>query len=481
MSDPGTIWVLLACYVTDYRDRCNTRLVCRAAATALTRPRHSQYFYNLDDPDNLAEQCRGSRSWALDAPKGKKRFVVATALALQRLLLSLPPLDRNFYEIVSTPVCRSGTLGATAACRPYADVEFERSGMTTTKTDLEVTQHVVRGFIEHVRARSSIHVARVKVFVMVSSNDKKYSIHIVLHIHDRDGNEIRFRNCMHIGAIVRHWEVLCRDRTDCADMYWTNKHGELEFLVDKGVYTIRRQIRLVHNTKKDHGRWLVPIDWHTGETVDIDHNSWHDYVIQDHRPGTSEAWDGSAAVLAEATETDGSPPRATSTFWGAKVERAEPADLRLARWQHTQHAKRYGYNKRAAEPTTLAEHTARLAKRQRTPHASSLPDDGRKTLEQACVTWVARHTSNPAAYTVRRDPQTCTIATVGSHECRIRGAPHASNHIYFVANLCYESISQKCHDGHCEGKRDIQELSPELEKHMRIATQFEAAIKLFFM
>jgi len=438
----------------------------------------TKLYWNLDEPDWLSEGCRGMRAWAIDAPNGKKQYFSASERGVQRLLLRTPRADRNIFEILSTPVCRSGTAGVLAACRPYLDAEFDRVGYSTTLTDLEITQRLVREFIRTTRACISVQCTRVKAYIMESSNTTKYSIHIVLHMFDREGNEIRIKNCMHVGAIVRHWELGSRDSSD---LYWTDKHGATVFIPDIGVYTIRRQIRLVQNTKKGQERWLVPIDLETGAEIELDATTWSNYLIQDHSAGTSQQWDAARnVVVAVVTEPDGSSPRATSAVWGPKVERRETAEQRLDKFERTQHQKRYG-NAPAKRPATLAEHNEQAAKRQRVPRQPRTPNDGRRTLEQACVGWVARHTSNPSAYSVRRDGPACTIATVGSHECRIRGNPHASNHIYFVANLRYKSVSQKCHDGQCEGKRAIQELTPELNQHMRIATQFSAAIKQFFM
>lgn len=187
------------------------------------------------------------------ARQGAKSYMVAALMIFWRYYCALEPYMRVFYETISEDV----------PCHIHMDVEFLRD----TNKGLEDSV-VVECLMEELFAflEQSLEIARegVRVVDLDSCSPKKFSHHYVVKL-PRGG---AVRNNYHVGALIRNMQLNTfyrgHTRENSPLWVWDRKeknftdHDTKVFVVDMGIYTMRRQFRLCYSTKKGENRFLVP-------------------------------------------------------------------------------------------------------------------------------------------------------------------------------------------------------------------------------
>ena len=171
---------------------------------------------------------------------GKRRFLAWKGELSEFVAkyLSIPPLERHFYEII-----RHGS-----PCRVYFDLEFATECNKDADGD-QMTAHLVSCVVEELKQVYGVCVDSKNFIILDSTTPSKYSKHVVLN-HPA----AVFLDNSHAGAFAR----CCVDRG--GKKLWVRKKESDETccFVDLAVYTKNRAFRMYLSSKQGRAAVLEP-------------------------------------------------------------------------------------------------------------------------------------------------------------------------------------------------------------------------------
>lgn len=443
------------------------RLLCKKYAAAIHIPKTLVTFYTIEDAVAYAKKCKGLRVWGKDKYKIDKKtktccFYVGTMSSMVMTLryLSVRKLERCYYEIIHVS---GDNLQSETGTRAYLDLEYDRNISTHTIPDSSVISEVVRDFIPYLRSELESYMKdhmkdrlsgdtedtgdtgniHIKSAVLTAHSDQKFSAHVIFRVYI-DNVEVMFQSVYCVGAIFRKWEY-AREEKD-PYYYHCQSSGKKSFIADCGVYTKRRQFRMLNNTKLGQNRYLVSSN---------DKMEYVGAAIQDHDFGTSRKFDVNPPVLISVTEADGREAVQTSSLWGDFI---------------SIHTLKRG--PQVLGSITRTDGSKRLKQR----HDIS-DEDG--SLLAECIRWIENLEpgSKIRNYHNRRNTNNFIYFESTSKVCRIAKREHKGNHVYWGIRLGDTIATQYCRDEVCGARNGKQvELSDDLKKHMVLAKSFEMMV-----
>ena len=288
---------------------------------------------------------------------------------------------------------------------------------------------MVKSFREAV-VRELPEVVLKRLAVLESSDNTKFSNHLVAHLEHKDGRagvELFVGNPYQAGAFVRRWEYperLYRDHPDLIVFSKPHKGKEdeplkEEFLVDASVYNKHRQFRLPCHCKLHSSRFLK-----LNGRMNLSYEAWLGCLAQQHtrnHPGTPRL-----TVL----EGDGTRAESKNFLYGTE------ADLNRKRKHNIPGV------------TSFLQQEAPLQRRRTaldTESASPLHSHVR-TLADLCAQWADKRTHDGGCQARSGRAESLLVSCPRTRMCRLKGSEHANNKIFFVFNIKSKTIMQGCNN-----------------------------------
>lgn len=263
-------------------------------------------FYLIKDAVSLSERNGKLPIFSCDKPnskiKGAKLFYTASYERFWMFYSMLKDTERCFYETL-LPDLLSHLYADIEGCKiTNKDVDFE-------KLYLELIENLKTFMIKIL----GIDENDIRIIELDSSTDKKFSKHCIIKIKD-----CYFKNNFHCGAFMRRFQKsIIEDhglpQEDNKYFIWSDKEKDFEdktlkiFFVDLGVYTLRRQFRLLGSSKRSEVRRYM---WLKDKKNQLVKEDFFDCLIQ-YVPPKSKIKN-----IYEVMEIDGSEPysRSLKTF-----------------------------------------------------------------------------------------------------------------------------------------------------------------------
>ncbi|KAI9138460.1 hypothetical protein BKA69DRAFT_1127308 [Paraphysoderma sedebokerense] len=177
---------------------------------------------------------------------GKRKFLVTTYSTFWERYSQYPKHERHFYEVIQEG----------SPCRLYFDLEFLKSCNPNANGD-EMTQIFKKIVCLEILKRFGIIVTSKEIVELDSTNDKKFSRHLIFHLK----NAV-FRDNASCGVFVSE---LCdklrnklelstkdnrnQDVQETTTLFVTNEKGQIGLFVDEGVYSRNRNFRIYLSCK----------------------------------------------------------------------------------------------------------------------------------------------------------------------------------------------------------------------------------------
>jgi hypothetical protein len=357
-----------------------------------------------------------ARDKLLSDGKLVKQFVKGTPEEIRRATARLhESKEADFYEMILTP-----DMIDDAACRFFLDMEYVR----TLNPDAPSDEDLLGELLPKIRTYIKKLISRVDTMhtqVLTAHSDSKFSVHVIIRLFDKDGDEIWFADNYSVGAVVRRFEYDVM-RKELSHLYFkAEKHKNEEehrykCVIDPGVNTANRQFRLVGNGKQGNDRPLLL----NGEPL-VSAEVWRSLMIQD--------YEVSKKLCISISEMDGSPAGGTSKFYedGSVVTK-----------------------KRVAPGVPV-----RTQKRRRVETG---------TVGQSVVDWLSKKFPGVRIYIQDMDEDTVTLFT-DSTECPFRGQAHKSNKTFFWCKITQDvqKVTQDCFDEDCRALENGYRKNPPKE------------------
>jgi hypothetical protein len=202
---------------------------------------------------------------------GAKKFFSCSYSTFFSYYKKLPEKSRCFYE----------TILPDLPSHLYIDIEGCINKNPKVNFD-ELFKKIMNELYEFIIMNLKLPADSTKftIYILNSSKSTKYSKHLVIHITDVETKQCyRFKNNYHCGALMRHFHAYMLEKYGPVDQnkfyIWPSedtKNDKLkQFFIDLGVYTKRRQFRLMGSSKFtniDSKRRVLKLEkvqkWHNG-------------------------------------------------------------------------------------------------------------------------------------------------------------------------------------------------------------------------
>jgi hypothetical protein len=257
-----------------------------------------QKFYLIKDAVLLSDKTGNLPIFSLDKAnsklKGAKVFYCSSYSQFWTYYNNLSEQERCFYE----------TLLPNQLCHLYMDIE----GICATNPNVKF-EDLYKSLINELRMFLRLFLdsesqLNIGIIELDSSTSKKFSKHCIIKIQN-----CYFKNNYHCGALMRQFQKRMLEKhgmpTKGNPFYiWSEKETEFKdlskkiFFVDLGVYTLRRQFRLLGSSKRCVPRRPL----YLGTNKKLTKNDFFDCLIQ-YVPDTS-----SIHRVFHIKEPDGSEP-----------------------------------------------------------------------------------------------------------------------------------------------------------------------------
>ena len=232
-------------------------------------------FYLIKDAVNLSEKNGKLPIFSCDKPKskikGSKLFYTSSYERFWIYYELMTPDERCFYE----------TLLPDIPCHLYADIEASK--LTNKDVDFEeLYANVIDSLRKFMIEKLKVADEDIRIIELDSSTNQKFSKHCVVKVKD-----CYFQNNFHCGAFMRRFQkhivTTCGPNSDNKFFVWGDKEKEFKdksmrvFFVDMGVYTLRRQFRLLGSSKRTTPRRFM---WLKEKKGELCKNDFFDCLIQ---------------------------------------------------------------------------------------------------------------------------------------------------------------------------------------------------------
>lgn len=247
----------------------------------------------IKDAIEISEKHGGLPIYACDKPSktvGAKVFYTGSYDQFWTMYHSMSREDRCFYE----------TILPEQPCHLYLDMEGdieEGDIMENMKMNdyVELSQDLLNELIDFIIIFCKdilIHIKKedFRIIELDSSSEKKFSKHYIIKIKDGSSNNenyIMFYNNFHCGALMRRFQkniVQLYGGIDNNKYFHNHTSQRTEnciktFLIDMGVYTLRRQFRLIGSAKRTQANKRREI-WVTNKPKELTKELFLDCLIQ---------------------------------------------------------------------------------------------------------------------------------------------------------------------------------------------------------
>ena len=376
-------------------------------------------FTGGDQPQKRAQaDCRrdqGERVWAREFQSGARYYVCATQRAMHTFLAQQP--NQDLYEIIEDPAAvpdAHAKLRYRTQSRLYLDIEFKRGLNPDAPEDSAIVPPLVESLEAYVR-KLLPRVARTHIIRFRAHSERKFSEHVCIRLFDKSDDELWFEANWHAGAVVRRWEYeVAREAFPKHFMFSDSKVRDIEFVVDKGVYTRNRIFRTGMATKRGETRMLVDVDAGEGEWR-MPYDEWVLALAQDHdRPM------GKPANVLHMVEASGAPASSVAIFYASE-------DLVLGLATGADGAPNRARKRRLQSSSSGLlppdEPTQGASKRART----------QGTIAGEVVSWI--QSLHPGVdVELRVVNERALVIHTECRDCPIAGREHSSNKIYYVVD-----------------------------------------------
>lgn len=461
--DIPELWRILRRYLC-VADVPMVRLVNIAAAIGMHGPEMIRgpfrfFVPNTRSPANawaithlLKPSARAARIrvWGQDkqAANGRlgKKYILCSERTMYALTRFTDPSLRNFYEIINEAAEFPGEGPDLELSRLYVDAEFElaHNSHLVPGDFANITKGMIKSFREAV-VRELPDVTLKRLAVLESSDTAKFSNHLVAQIEHKDkpGMEAFICNPYQAGAFMRRWEFYERTHDDHPELkvYAKPHKGKehepprLGFLGDAGVYNFHRQFRPLGHVKLNSTRFLS-----LNGRINVSYEAWMGCLIQQHT--RNHAGTPRITVL----EADGTIPESRVFLYGTAADASRKRKLNVI--PGTQ---------------TLTDQLAPLAKQPRDDTVAIASRGCVRTLADMCTDWAERRTNDGGCIARNGRPESLLVSCPRTRMCRLKGAEHNGNKIFFIFNVHNKTILQGCGDEVCMARFSSQEPIPAPE------------------
>nr|XP_039272762.1 DNA-directed primase/polymerase protein-like [Styela clava] len=164
-----------------------------------------------------------------NASSGKREFIVSSYEEFWFYYSRMKNSDKHFYEVIEE----------NAACHLYFDLEFHKN-FNQSINGGDLVDEVINSVCQQLFEDFKIKCDRKLVLELDSSNDVKFSRHLIFHIP----NAV-FRNNYEVGGFV---QKICNNSGNKFTVLTSN--DEAVSFIDQSVYTRNRNFRLFQSIKK---------------------------------------------------------------------------------------------------------------------------------------------------------------------------------------------------------------------------------------
>ena len=407
-------------------------------------PEAMRVFTGGNQPQKRAQaDCKrdaGERLWAREYESGARYYVCATQAVMYAFVSQKP--NQDLYEIIEAPAAvQDESLRFRTQSRLYLDVEFKRAINPKAPADEDIVPPLVESLVAYAKKALPL-VDRADVMRFSAHSERKFSEHVCIRLFDKEGVELWFEANWHAGALVRRWELdVARTAFPSHYMNSDSKTSDIDFVVDKGVYTRNRIFRTGSATKRGETRMLVKVDAPAGEWR-MSYDEWRDALAQDHDRAES------AKHVMRLLEASGAPASSLAIFYSPE-DLVLGADAAVAAAPVTRKRRLMSSGSSSGGLVVggdLFPEQESGTKRARTTG----------TLAGAFVAWIQRrHPHNLVE--LRIVSERSLVIHTDCHECPIAGRAHKSNVIYYVLDdlgADYGDMARlrcrlRCRDANC--------------------------------
>ena len=319
--------------------------------------------------------------------------------------LSIPPLERHFYEIIRHRI----------PCRPYLDLEFAKSCNENADGDA-MTRTIIDCMTKRLAQVYGVAVSPVDFLVLDSSTQTKFSRHVILNHQD-----VVFLDNNHVGAFIRSC-VACG-----GEALWVRKkdgasENQMSCFVDLAVYTKNRAFRMYLSSKQGRASVLEP-------------GPFNQFPFDDST---------NASVAEFLKQSLVSVP--TATVWTCIVASLNDAPS-VRELEH-----QFGSGS-APPPNHRANSGARI-RRSRHPAVNGPPSPFPLIDDQVCriaTSACPRACARVRSWALDEETSTLRLDIADNRYCFNARRAHKSNHVYYVVDIARGTIVQRCLDPDCRG------------------------------
>ena len=370
--------------------------------------RHAfEYADGAVDPDAPESEQQYVRVFSYQAPgTGKRRFLAfkGDLVDFVAKYLSIPPLERHFYEII-----RHGT-----PCRAYLDLEYAKECNLNVDGDA-LTNAIIDSMSKRMKKVYRVDAALQNFIVLDSSTSTKFSRHVILNHPGAI-----FLDNSHVGAFVRSCVA------DAGKALWVRKkstQSETCCFVDLAVYTKNRAFRMYLSSKQGRASVLEP-------------GPFNKFPFND-------ATTAGVAVFLEQSLV--------------AVPAADVWDCIVASENEAPSAKELEHQFGTGAPPQQrfsAPHCARAPAGSKAQRANAAPSPFPLIDEQVCriaTAAIAYPRARIRSWTLDEEASRLRLDIAANRYCHNVARAHKSNHVYYVVDLAKRTVRQKCLDPDCAG------------------------------
>ena len=279
----------------------------------------------IKDVVEISQKHGGLPIYACDKESktvGAKVFYTGSYDQFWSMYGKLPSKERCFYE----------TILPEQPCHLYIDMEGDivlndkgEDVNDLLESSVELLNELIDFLIIFIKGESSngasnvaIKKEDIKVIELDSSSEKKFSKHYIIKLFTSNDTPIMFFNNFHCGAFMRRFQkYIVQMYGGVEDNKFFHNHtsqitnnSTKNFMIDMGVYTLRRQFRIIGSAKRTQAKHRREI-WVHNQPRRLTKEMFLDCLVQ-YIPSVSEKEESVKIRLLKVHELNGCDPISSS-------------------------------------------------------------------------------------------------------------------------------------------------------------------------
>lgn len=364
-------------------------------------------------------------------------YIAATPDSVFDKMQDTEPWRRTFHEMIIGP------------CHFYADLEYEQSdNPEITMRPEDMLEHAIKSFQTFAKQACDLEFRREDLVILDGCRNTKVSYHLIWPIHSE--TPMRFFDNSQCGALMRRFMLYmhhCGDSTLLVRKADQHKTVTAPFY-DLGVYTQKRQFRLIGNHKP-----VKSADTPFYNLVEMESREWDD---REQFMRTIIADPHYAGETVRVNEYSGHPASTSSISYEELLKRA--LGVQLASADDAQDRTIQPFAKRSKKGRKASASILRMSEHERVDTGVALTRY--PALNKIADIVRAAYGSLGASFELWWEDHMILISCT-SRQCKIAGREHKHNHICFNVNIAKGEMSQRCLDDDCKAAvREKPELAP---------------------